>query len=365
MAERGARPKVSRGRLLLLRALRHLFTPLRPDDYLELINPLWTTRELRGRVEKVVPEGAYAASVFIRPGYEWGGHRPGQYVRLGVLINGVFHWRAYSLTSDPDAADGLISVTPKLVENGVVSPYLVRAIRPGEVVRLGEVEGVFTLPEPAPAKLLFLSAGSGITPIASMLRSLDRRGALGDVVVSHSARTAEQVMFAGLLRDLDRRHSGLRLDIRLTGERGRLTPGELDTLCPDWREREAFCSGPPAMLDALTEHWNTHGNPDKLHMERFQPIIGGAEGGGQGGLVHFQRSGVDAECDGSTPILVAGERAGLDLRHGCRIGICHTCTGVLRSGKLRDLRSGEVGEPTGRAVRICVNTAEGDIEIEL
>ncbi|MEV6071482.1 ferredoxin reductase [Nocardia sp. NPDC052001] len=365
MAERGARPKVSRGRRLLLRAVRHLFTPLRPDDYLEMINPLWTTRELRGRVEKVLPEGSQAASVFIRPGYDWGGHRPGQYVRLGVLIDGVFHWRAYSLTSDPDAADGLISVTPKVVEGGVVSPYLVRKIQPGEVVRLGEVEGVFTLPEPTPAKLLFLSAGSGITPIAGMLRSLDRRGELGDVVVAHSAHEPAQVMFDALLRDLDRRHEGLRLDIRLTGEHGRLTPGDLDTLCPDWREREAFCSGPPEMLDALTAHWNAHGIAGRLHMERFQPIIGGAEHSGQGGLVHFRRSGVDAECDGGTPILVAGEQAGLDLRHGCRIGICHTCTGVLRSGKLRDLRTGEIGEPTGQAVRICVNTAEGDIDIDL
>ena len=169
MAERGARPHVHPVRKWLLHAVRRLFTPLEPDHYLEMINPLWSTRELRGRVERVGPESEDTASVLIRPAYEWPGHEPGQYVRLGVIIDGVYHWRAYSLTSDPDPRDGLISVTPKVVEGGVVSPYLVRKIAPGEIVRLGEVEGVFTLPDPVPAQLLFISAGSGITPVSSPL----------------------------------------------------------------------------------------------------------------------------------------------------------------------------------------------------
>lgn len=365
MAERGARPHVHPVRRLVLRAVRHLFTPLRPDDYLEMINPLWTTRELRGRVEQVVPEGDGAASVLIRPAYEWRGHEPGQYVRLGVIIDGVYHWRAYSLTSDPDPGDGLISITPKLVENGVVSPYLVTKLRPGDIVRLGEVEGVFTLPDPVPRKLLFVSAGSGITPIMSMLRSLDHRDRLGDVVMVHSARAPEQVIFGQALRDLDDRNPGLRLQIWLSGERGRLTPVDLDELCPDWREREAFCSGPGELLDTLAAHWDEHGAGDRFHVERFQPVIGGNAGSGEGGTIHFLDSEEKVDCDGGTPILVAGEDAGLTLPYGCRIGICHTCVGTLRSGRLRDLRTDAVSEPTGAAVRTCIHTAEGDIEIEL
>jgi stearoyl-CoA 9-desaturase NADPH oxidoreductase len=365
MAERGAEPPVPRGRQLFLRAVRHLFSPLRPDDYLEMINPLWTTKELRGKVERVEPQGSEAASVLIRPGYEWRGHKPGQYIRLGMIIDGRYHWRAYSLTSDPQPEDGLISVTPKKVDSGVVSPYLVQKIQPGEVVRLGEIEGVFTLPEPLPSKMLFISAGSGITPIMSMLRSLDHRGELGDVVVFHSARTREQVMFLSVLEDLDRRHERMRLDLRLTAERGRLSPRDLDELCPDWREREAFCSGPSELLDALIEHWEGNGDPDRLHYERFQPKIGGNAGEGEGGEVAFLDSETTVECDGGTPILEAGEQAGLHLAYGCRIGICHTCVGTLKSGKLRDLRSGEVTEPIGQDVRICINTAEGDVELGL
>ena len=366
MAERGARPKVPKSRRRFLRAIRHLFSPLRPDDYLELINPLWTTRELRGRVERIEPAGEAASTVVIRPGHEWAGHQAGQYVRLGVIIDGVYHWRAYSLTSDPHADDGLISVTPKMVPTGTVSPYLVRQIAPGDIVRLGEVEGVFTLPNPLPDRLLFLSAGSGITPIISMLRHLDHHDALRDVVAVHSDRTAEQIMFDSTLRELDRRQEGFHLQVRLTEKDSRMTPADLDTLCPDWREREAFVSGPGEMLDAMVEHWNEHGDPDKLHLERFQPIIG-REGGGEGagGTIHFLESEIETRCDGGTPILVAGEEAGATLPYGCRIGICHTCTGTLKSGRLRDLRTGEVADLAGQVVRTCVNTAEGDIEIEL
>ena len=365
MAERGAEPNVPRGRRLFLRAVRQLFSPLQPDDYLEMINPLWTTRELRGKVERIEPQGSEAASVLIRPGYEWPGHKPGQYVRLGVVIDGVYHWRAYSLTSDPTPEDGLISVTPKKVDSGVVSPYLVQKIQPGDLVRLGEIEGVFTLPEPLPPKMLFISAGSGITPIMSMLRSLDHSNDLGDAVVIHSARTREQVMFLSALEDLDKRHDGMRLDLRLTSERGRLSPSDLDEACPDWREREAFCSGPGEMLDALIEHWKDNGDCDRLHMERFQPKIGGDAAAGEGGKVCFLDSEKTVECDGGTSILEAGEQAGLNLAYGCRIGICHTCVGTLKSGKLRDLRSGDVIEPTEQDVRICINTAEGDVELEL
>src|SRR6202012_4872886 len=224
MAERGAAPRVPRGRRLFLRAVRLLFRPLEPDDYLEMINPLWTSKALRGKVERVEAKGSEAASVLIRPGYEWPGHKPGQYVRLGVVIDGVYHWRADSLTSDPSPEDGLISGTPKKVDAGVVSPYLVQKIQPGDLVRLGEIEGVFTLPEPLPSKMLFISAGSGITPIMSMLRSLDRRGELGDVFHIHSARTREQVMFLSVLEDFARRNDKMRLDVRLTGDRGRLEP---------------------------------------------------------------------------------------------------------------------------------------------
>ena len=341
-----------------------MFTPLLPDDYLELINPLWSTQELRGRVERVERETDDAATIVIKPGWKWGGHKPGQYLRIGVVVDGVFHWRAYSLTSAPGRDDGCISITPKLVEAGKVTPHLVRQVHAGTVLRLGGVEGDFVLPDELPEKLLFVSAGSGITPIMSMLRSLAARAEVHDVVHIHSARTEDDVIFGKRLRALDERHDGLTVHVWLTGERPRLTPGDLEELCPDWREREAFVSGPGELLDALTEHWEVEADCDRLHMERFQPKLGLAEEG-EGGTIVFAKSDEEVECDGATPILVAGEEAGLELPFGCREGICHTCIGKLRSGQVRDLRNGKVSGSEGETVRTCINAPEGRVEIEL
>jgi stearoyl-CoA 9-desaturase NADPH oxidoreductase len=365
MAERGAIPQVPTARRRALRSVRALFSPLLPDDYLELINPLWSTRELRGRIERIQEETPDTVTVLIRPGFEWMGHRPGQYLRIGVVIDGVHHWRAYSLTSEPGRTDGCISITPKLVDTGKVSPYLVRRARPGDVVRLGGVEGTFVLPEPAPDKLLFISAGSGITPIMSMLRSLHQGDDVRDVVHIHSARRAGEVIFADRLTEIDAAHGGYRLHLRITAEQGRVAPADLDELCPDWRERHAFVSGPGEMLDAIGEHWQREGVAELLSMERFQPMIGGDPGGGEGGKVRFLKSGVEGECDGGTPILVGGEEAGAALPFGCRMGICHTCVGKLCAGEVRDLRTGEVHGNEGEMIRTCVNAPEGPIEIAL
>ncbi|HEX6781105.1 MAG TPA: ferredoxin reductase [Solirubrobacterales bacterium] len=365
MAERGAVPNVPKARQRALHAVRSLFTPLLPDDYLELINPLWSTQELRGRIERIERETPDAVTVLIRPGYKWGGHRPGQYLRIGVVVDGVHHWRAYSLTTDPGRPDGLIGITPKLVDSGKVSPFLVHRARPGDVVRLGGVEGTFVLPDPPPGRLLFISAGSGITPIMSMLRSLDRDGAVEDVVHLHSSRTEEGVIFGEQLRDLDSRHPGYRPHLQLTGEAGRVSPTDLDRLCPDWRERQAFVSGPGEMLDGLVRHWREEGDPELLAMERFQPVIGGDAVAGEGGTIRLLSSGVEAACDGGTPILVAAEEAGAELPFGCRMGICHTCIGKLCKGEVRDLRTGEVHGEKGEMVRTCVNAPEGDVAIAL
>jgi ferredoxin-NADP reductase len=365
MAEVGARPKVPAARRAALRAARALVTPLLPDDYLELINPLWSTRELRGRIERVDRETADAVTITIRPGFEWEGHEPGQYLRIGVVVDGVHHWRAYSITSDPGRPDGFISITPKLLDSGVVSPLLVSAARPGAIVRLGGVEGIFTLPDPLPRRVLFISAGSGITPIMSMLRCLEGRRALDDVVHLHSARTPEDVIFATRLRAIAQRHPGMVLHERHTDRQARLTPADLEELCPDWRERTTLACGPGELLDALVGHWEAEGDPQRLSMERFQPVIGGDETGGEGGTVRFLRSDLRVTADGATPILVAGEEAGAHLPFGCRMGICHTCVGRLCGGRVRDLRTGEIGGTEGEVVRTCVNAPEGDVVIDL
>jgi ferredoxin-NADP reductase len=366
MAERAAGQQVSSVRRRALRLIRPFTSPLVPDDYLELVNPLWSTRDLRGRVERVERNCPVAVTLSIRPGWEWPGHQPGQYVRLGIEIDGVHHWRAYSLTSDPARADGCIAITSKLVRAGTVSPYLCTRARPGTIVRLGGVEGTFVLPQPLPRRLLFVSAGSGITPIMSMLRSLAGENALTNVVHVHSARNAEEVIFGRELRELDARHAGYRLHERRTGEQGRVTAAQIDELCDDWRERETFLCGPAGLLETIVERFELDGDPTRLHMERFQPNARVGDGErGAGGTIRFSKSEIEAASDGEQPILLAGESAGAELPFGCRMGICHTCVGRLCSGQVRDLRTGRVHGKPGEMLQTCINAPEGAVEIAL
>jgi ferredoxin len=178
------------------------------------------------------------------------------------------------------------------------------------------------------------------------------------------------VIFGSELRELAAVNPGYRLHERLTGEEGRLTAEGLFGLCPDWRARETFLCGPAGLLQTLSERWRDEGDPAKLHVEHFQPDENAMNGlppaqRGEGGAIQFCKSHVEATSDGKQPILAAGEQAGAKLPYGCRMGICHTCVGRLRSGRVRDLRTGQVHGQTGEMLRTCINAPEGAVEIEL
>lgn len=235
------------------------------------------------------------------------------------------------------------------------------------MVYLGGVEGTFRLPHPVPEKLLFISAGSGITPVWSLIRSLARNDALTDAAHVHCCRDPDDFIFGETLRGLRDRRRGYELHEQHSTADGRLKPEDLDDLYPDWRERETFLSGPGEMIDAMIARWRAEGEIERLHIERFQPIIGGDETAevGTGGTVRFRVSDTEGSCDGTTPILVCGEKAGASLPFGCRMGVCHTCKGKLEHGKVRDLRTGRVHGGPGEMVRTCINAPEGHVEIDL
>ncbi|WP_460494813.1 ferredoxin reductase [Dactylosporangium cerinum] len=346
----------------LLGAVAWLTTPLLPDDHLGLINPLWSSREVRGRVEAVLPETVDAASLVIRPGRGWARHRAGQFVRVGVDIDGVRHRRSYSLSSPPERADGCVTITVEAAPNGLVSPYLAHRTAPGTIVRLAPAQGEFVLPQLLPGRLLFLTAGSGITPVAAMLRSLAAHGEMPDVVLVHSAPTPQDVIFGAELRALTARFPRLRLYERHTRSGGRLTMAQLRGICRDWRQRHVWACGPACMLDGAERHWRRAGIGDRLHVERFRPAV---TSGDSGGRVTFTVSGRQADAGGATPLLVAGENAGVLMPSGCRTGICYNCAARLRVGRVRDLRAGHEHGDEGELVQTCVSAAAGPVEIDL
>ncbi|WP_200828249.1 ferredoxin reductase [Mycobacterium sp. 3519A] len=348
-------------------------TPLLPDDYLKLANPLWSARELRGRVLEVRRETVDSATLVIKPG--WGfsfDYQPGQYIGIGVLVEGRWRWRSYSLTSSPvTGAAGpatlsrearVITITVKAMPEGFMSTHLVGGLAPGTVVRLAAPQGNFVMPDPAPASVLFLTAGSGITPVMSMLRTLARRDQITDVVHLHSAPTESDVIFAAELAELARSHDSYRIRLRSTRTEGRLDLSRLDDEVPDWRERQTWACGPEGMLNQAEGVWSAAGIAERLHLERFAASKGQVQG--RGGTVEFARAGKTITVDAATPLMDAGEQAGVQMPFGCRMGICQSCVVGLLDGHVRDLRTGVEHEP-GTRIQTCISAASGDCVLDV
>ncbi|MFF1821805.1 ferredoxin reductase [Kribbella sp. NPDC058245] len=333
--------------------------PRDPADYLDMFRPLRAGADLRARVVDVRPENCNAVTVVLRPGQAWRGHQPGQYVRIGLDVDGVRLWRSYSLTSAP--GDGLITITAKAVPDGVVSAHLSQELRPGQLVHLDQAVGDFVLPNPAPRKILFITGGSGITPVMGMLRA--GLGRFEDAVLVHSEARADDVIFGDELRDYAAA-GHLRLVEQHTDTHGRLDVAALADVVPDLAERETWACGPAGLLDAIEEQWASLEEIGELHTERFRTAL--AEPG-EGGSVTFSATGTTLELDGTTPILDAGEQNGVLMPSGCRMGICFSCVLPLRSGSVRDLRSGEVTTAApgdGVLVQTCVSAAAGACDID-
>lgn len=345
-----------------LQLAERITTPLVPADYLDIIDPLRSGADLRGRIVAIHPETRDAVSLVIKPGRGWRAHTPGQYVRIGVDVDGVRQWRAYSLTSDIARADGCIAITVKAIPGGKVSNHLVRDATAGTIVQLDQAAGEFTLPSAAAPKILFLTAGSGITPVMGMLRNLTDH--IDDVVVVHSAPTPDDVIFAGELRMLASQ-GRIRLIEKHTDTDGMLTTAELSDLVSDLPERETWACGPTGMLDALEQHWNDNGIPERLHTERFRPTVVTA---GEGGTVTFSKSATVLDTPGDQTLLDAGEAAGVLMPSGCRMGICFGCVAPLRQGAVRDLRNGDITTAApgdGVLIQTCVSAAAGTCDIDL
>lgn len=346
--------------------------PLRHSHYLELVNPLWTRHVLMARVEAVCDETADSRTLTLRPGRGWRTHRAGQFVRLGVPIDGKRHTRTYSISSAPAREDGCITVTVKAIADGRVSRQLVSGVKVGDYLPLGEPQGEFTIPDSMPVHPLFITGGSGITPVMSILRSyVLEYDVIPDAVHMHYAPHAGDVIFGDELSHLQatQRHYQLhRYYTRAVAGAASVhfSAAQLESACPDWREREVWACGPAAMLDAVEAHWAQAGLSRQLHTERFHAKVAEAPVDGvKAGRVFFATSGVTAKSDGTTCLLLTAENAGLNPAHGCRMGICHGCNTTLVSGCVRDLRTGDLIAEAGDKVQVCVCTAVGDVELAL
>jgi ferredoxin-NADP reductase len=346
-----------------LRVLEALATPHGMDRYLELVHPMLAVRELRAVVTDVDRPTADSVVLTLRPNRRWRGFRAGQFVQVTLEIDGVLRSRCFSPCSSQHRRDGRFELTVKASADGLVSRHLFDAARPGLVVGLTPAAGTFVLPEPRPARVLLVSGGSGITPVLSMLRTLLDEGYRGDVRFLHYNRTPADVAHLAELRTVAADHPNLTVTLACTRSadgdvEGRFTPAHLE----GWTDAETYVCGPAPLMKAVRDHCASEGAAARLHTEEFTAPAPMTPDADATGTITFGTTTVD---NAGTTLLEQAEAAGLNPEHGCRMGICFTCTKVKTSGCTRNVRTGELSTEPDQEIQLCISVPVGDVAVAL
>ena len=362
------RPR-SRSKFSLLSLFEAMATPHALDRYLELVDPMTTVRDLRGEVTAVHRSTADTVTLTIRPTHQWQGFEAGQFVQVGVVIDGVRHTRCYSPACSQYRDDGRIELTIKAHPEGLVSQYLHGNAHVGLVVSLSQADGTFHLPTPRPDRVLLISGGSGITPVLSMLRTLLDEGYSGALTFLHYAYTENDVSYRAELDAIAAENDNVRMVLAYTDQQsggdlhGFFGTEHLDAVAPWYADAETYLCGPPGLMRGVKNVYADLGLSENLHLEEFAaPVAVVAEDAA--GDVTFSDSDVVASNSGRT-LLEQAEDAGLTPAYGCRMGICFTCTSVKTSGCTTNVKTGEKDSEPHKKIQLCVTVPVGDVSIEI
>jgi ferredoxin-NADP reductase len=328
------------------------------DRYTELVTPTWTSGEPRAKVVDVRRTTPRSVTLTLAPNAAFTDRhtvKAGQFVNVTVEIDGRMYSRCYSPANVEGSTQ--LELTIGVHDGGLVSTYLYERARRGMVVGLDGVGGDFVLPEQRPRRILFVSGGSGITPVMAMLRTLVAEGHSGEIALVHYARTPKEAAYRDELAVMP----GVRVLHGYTRSgagdvTGRFGAEHLTAAMP--APDAVFVCGPNALVDAVMAHC------ENVFTETFVPPVFEPPANPTGGRVTFVDSNVEVVDDGR-PLLEQAEAAGLKPENGCRMGICHTCTRRKTSGTVRNLVTGAVSTGPDEKVQICVTVPVGDVDIAL
>jgi len=349
-------------RSLLASRWLHPFNDL--DTLDELIAPFAGHQAFSRLLAKVVSveiETADTLSFQLRPNRHWRGFVAGQHVAVAIEINGRRLQRSYSLSSDP-ADRSRIAITVKRQPGGRISAALHAGLRTGSVLALSQASGDFVLPAPLPERLLLIGAGSGVTPLRSMLHALRSAGWQGDLVFLQICRDRSDAIFGAELEQIASAWRPMTLIRHFTAALGRPDLAALISQVPDYRSRYTLLCGPESFMRPLREHWAAAGLADRLGWERYG-IVAEPASDDRPREISAAKSGLRFQAAPGEPLLLAAERAGLSPVYGCRIGICHSCR-YRKTGLTRNLVTGERCAEAGALVQLCICVAESAVELE-
>jgi ferredoxin-NADP reductase len=363
-----------------VRRLASLLSPLRAlvargwlresdvDAGLALLHPALRLNRVFARVTQRRWVAKDMLELSLQANGNWPGAQPGQHVQLYLERDGVRLSRSYSLTAVQ--ADGSLQIAIKHQVGGRVSPHLLEHLAVGDVLELGPVYGELSWPDAQQAVLL-LAAGSGITPLLGMLRDALARGFSAPVTLLHYVREQGQRGFFAELQALQAQYSNLQVQWSLTaagagtqGLTGRFSAEHLAAL-PQLAQHRVLACGPSGFVAQVQQWWQAVGLPEALQVEAFTPPALSTDVSRRQVRLSFARSHQKSLVDNQRSLLEHAEGQGLKPVYGCRQGICTTCTCMLVSGTVRDLRSGALFSEPGQPIRLCVSAAHGDVEIDL
>lgn len=333
------------------------------DAVLRLCNRGWSLQRVFARVEARQWVADDMLELRLRPNAHWHGARPGQHVQLYVERDGVRCSRSYSLTRI--AEDGCLEFAVKLQPGGRVSSFLLQQLCVGEVLELGQPDGELSWPADDQGVLL-LAAGSGLTPLLGLLREALAQGYNGPVTLLHYVRERGQKAFVAGLETLARQYPNLELRWALSGDAaldGELSGRFQHDHVADLQGRHVLACGPGGFVETVRQALGASSR--SLQLESFSPPSWDENQPAKTVSLRFARSALQVTGDSRRSLLEQAEASGLRPVHGCRQGVCTSCTCTLVSGCVRDLRSGELFSEPGQPIRICVSAPQGDLTVDL
>ncbi|WP_456295396.1 hybrid-cluster NAD(P)-dependent oxidoreductase [Vibrio sp. AK197] len=294
-------------------------------------------------------------------------YQPGQHLPIQLQVGNQKISRYYTLSSSP-SRPRRVAISVKRIDGGEVSNWLQDNLHVGDVLMAEQPNGTFHLaPHHHNQPLLLLSAGSGVTPMLSMLRYLSDQKQMDDVVFYHQCRSVEDIPCLAELDELKRQHPGLKVLICLTqapvdwfGLKGRISLSHIKQI-KDLEHRQVFVCGPEGFMAKAKNLMLKKGLPEEqYHQEAFgvartqpQPFK----------ALTLSVNGEVFQGDNQSTLLEQAENAGVAIANSCRAGLCGSCQVRVESG---DIEQPDVPAMHGcdeQTVLACCCVPQSNIEV--
>lgn len=319
----------------------------------EKIHPTWALKKVKAEVIKIQCIGDDFYKIQLRPNFNFKAKsfQPGQSIAVTLSLGGVRHQRQYSIITVLKNSDVMIAVK----QQGKVSRAL-SSMQIGAVVELSQPQGEFTLLD-LPKPIVLIASGSGITAIYSLLQ---KAVAQFDHPIDLLYFTRDDAFHAEI-KTLALMYPHFKYHHFNTIEhKQHLSQQLLKKLVPDFEQREIYACGAAPMMKTAHRIAEKFSLKSSFHSEYFQLVVDETV---ESQLIHFQRSHQDFEAKSN--LLESAENAGLRPAHGCRMGICNTCSCTKVSGSVKNILTGEIDHENNTPIKLCISQAVSPVVIDL